>query len=129
MAEMVGHQVGVHWHRRCFPTSPFPRRRQIYLAIRHYHGIVRFLNIPLSKEGAWSVKRENQESGEVRIVVERGGFGELRWQWRLAKECGLSVELGVGFKSAEDAYDAARRRVLDLRTGSEAGRLVGAARR
>jgi len=66
---------------------------------------------------------------EIRIVVERGGSGANKWRWRLANEGGLSVSFGTGFKSAEDAYQAARQKELELRRGKETERMVGSARR
>lgn len=75
------------------------------------------------------MKAGDQGIDEVRIVVERGGFGPHKWRWRLAREGGLSVGVGSGFKSAEDAYQAARERVLDLRAGTDLERMAGFARR
>ncbi|MFC0385085.1 hypothetical protein [Muricoccus vinaceus] len=75
------------------------------------------------------MKSGDPGSEEVRIVVERGGFGPHKWRWRLARECGLSVGVGTGFKSAEDAYQAARERVLDLRSANDAPGTAGFARR
>lgn len=66
---------------------------------------------------------------EVRIVVERGGAGSNKWRWRLANDGGLSVSFGTGFRSAEDAYQAARRKELELRNCKEADRKVSFARR
>lgn len=66
---------------------------------------------------------------EVRIVVERGGRGASKWQWRLANEGGLSIGFGTGFASAEDAYEAARQRELDLRASKDVERLMVSSRR
>lgn len=75
------------------------------------------------------MSRGDQGLDEIRIVVERGGFGQNKWRWRLASDGGLAIGLGSGFKSAEDAYRAAHQRMLDLRVGKEAERMVGSARR
>ncbi|WP_156963678.1 hypothetical protein [Muricoccus aerilatus] len=66
---------------------------------------------------------------EVRIVVERGGSGANKWRWRLANDGGLSVSFGTGFRCAEDAYQAARRKELELRTCKEPERRVASFRR
>lgn len=75
------------------------------------------------------MKGGDQGIDEVRIVVERGGFGPHKWRWRLAREGGLSLGVGSGFKSAEDAYQAARERALDLRVISETGGITSFAQR
>ena len=75
------------------------------------------------------MSRGDQGLDEIRIVVERGGFGQNKWRWRLANDGGLAIGLGSGFKSAEDAYRAGHQRMLDLRAGKEAERMVGTARR
>ena len=71
-------------------------------------------------------RRRSEDLDEVRIVVERGGFGARKWRWRLAKDCGLSVGMGRGFSSAEDAYEAAQQSAFALRASREVGRMAGA---
>lgn len=53
---------------------------------------------------------------EVRLFVERAGYGANKWRWRLTDDSGVTVSVGSGFNSAEDAYAAARKQALALRS-------------
>lgn len=53
---------------------------------------------------------------EVRLFIERAGYGANKWRWRLADDSGVTVSVGSGFNSAEDAYAAAREHALALRS-------------
>ena len=63
-------------------------------------------------------KRRDEGMDEVQIVVERVGYGRSRWRWRLANECGLTIDVGSGFPGPEGAYASAQKRLSDLRTGA-----------
>lgn len=75
------------------------------------------------------MSRGDQGLDEIRIVVERGGFGQNKWRWRLANDGGLAIGLGSGFKSAEDAYRAAHQKMLDLRVSKDGDRMGASSRR
>ncbi len=65
---------------------------------------------------------------EVRLFVERAGYGANKWRWRLADDSGVTVSVGSGFNSAEDAYVAARRQALALRSARIERQIEKAAR-
>ena len=63
-------------------------------------------------------RRRDEGMEEVKIVVERVGYGRSKWRWRLANECGLTIAVGSGFSGPEGAYFSAQKRLSDLQTGT-----------
>ncbi len=74
-------------------------------------------------------KRQNDGLSELRIVVDRCGFGTHKWRWRLMNECDLVVAIATRFHGPEAAYGAAQRKLSEMRMAAELEVLNGTAKR
>jgi hypothetical protein len=74
-------------------------------------------------------KRQNDGLSELRIVVDRCGFGTHKWRWRLINECDLVVAVATRFHGPEAAYAAAQRKLFEMQMAAEIKALNGTGKR
>jgi hypothetical protein len=74
-------------------------------------------------------KRQNDGISDLRIVVDRSGFGTHKWRWRLMNECDLVIGIATGFIGPETAYAAAQHKLFEMRMAAELEVLNGTAKR